>query len=623
MLKRLLRFCSGFYRTLKRKIFVKLILLIVIPNLLLLLIINQLMNKQIQQKIDEMDNTLYVLEHATSRELRALFNDVTTLTNQILIEPEVQRILSGSLKDAGLAQKEREGAAYGYTLHEDYANQEIMRSILSRQRLVWNNIFSIAIIDSNHAIYLNTSENYQLNASDLTKSLLLREIASPEQSGLAWSVNDAVTKNADMITIGRKIYGTNQPKRVIGYVLVNLSLNAVRDSFHTYNYFGQMIFGLVNKTETTWMIYDDHKMIGGHGPLLPRPLASVSSGLTEINLNGREWRTVIRQNEEQEFLFVGLDAEYIKSQAAVFRNNLYYGYAFFLLLAFLISLQGTKMLSQRLGALNRAMRTFGQKQWGTRIELKGTDEISIIGDTFNSMAIHIEGLLDDLREQQRLKRLFELRVLEYQINPHFLYNTLDSINWLALENNQTRISQMVNGLSKLFRLILSKGKEFITLQEEFEMIRIYLNIQKIRFEDRFAFIVDLDDDVAGYPIGKLMLQPLVENSIVHGIRRVRRQGILQVTGRRSEGKVILEISDNGVGMTPEQVQKQLELMETGVLEKGAISSGGYGMKNVDSRLKMIYGGHYRMTLVSSRSAPSGTTVRIQITESAMLGMKEE
>jgi methyl-accepting chemotaxis protein len=618
MVKRLYGFLTRGYKTLNGRIFFKLVLLIAIPNLLLVFMINQLMEKQINQKMDELNNTLLVLEHATNREIGALINDVTTLTNQILIESEVQRILSASRKV--FDEKMNEPAAIideQKSLSESYNNQAVIRDLLSRYRLVRNNIFSIAVIDMNKEIYLNTSQNYQIYPEDLNNSVLLQQVSLPDQNGLAWSVNDALTKNADMITIARKIYGTNQPEHVVGYVLVNLSLDAVRSSFETYNYFGDMIFGLISKTENTWMIYDNKKISGGYGKLELNLKSPLGLRLSDTSFNHQTWRTVMGNLDTGDRLFIGLNMKYIDKQAGQFRKNLYFGYVFFLILAIFISLSGAKVLSQRIALIIKAMRQFGQENWGTRIHLKGKDEIRIMGDTFNLMASRIEGLLKDLQEQQRLKRLFELRVLEYQINPHFLYNTLDSIHWMALEINEPKISEMVNGLSKLFRIILNKGKETNTLQEEFEMIGIYMHIQKIRFEDRFDYEIHLSPEVSSYPIGKLVLQPLVENSIVHGIRRLRSKGKIMVKGWREDGVVMIEIADNGVGMKPEQVRKQLMLLNSELMEEDVITSAGYGMKNVDSRLKLMFGDHYGLT-ISSGAENQGTVIRICIKEAAML-----
>lgn len=582
----------------------------------MLFIIHHLISGQIRSKTDEMNNIVRVLEHATGREIRAIFNNVTTLTNQIMIEPDIQRILLSRM------QQENPGSFGNASIDEKYVEQDTIRAILSKYRLVWNDIISIAIVDTQGTVYLSTSENYMISPKDLEQSKLMQEVASPSQSGLAWSVHDILTKRENMITIARKIYGVNRPQSVIGYVLVNMSLNAVRDSFETYNYYDQMIFGMLNNSQGKWMIYDKKKIVGGDGQLLPEPLNGSSGFIHHVELNGRSWRIIWEKMDQKNYLFVGLDEDYIRKETAQIRNNLYLGYAFFLLLAVFISLRGTKTLSQRLGQILKGIRKFGQEQWGTRIELKGNDEIRIIGDQFNVMASHIEGLLHDLKEQQRLKRLFELRVLEYQINPHFLYNTLDSIYWLALENGQTKISDMVSGLSKLFRIILNKGKETITLSEELEMINIYFHIQKIRFEDRFDYSIHLEPDIADYPIAKLVLQPLVENAIVHGIRRLRYRGLIQVACRIEGDEVVLEIADNGVGMSKELVRRQLDLLASDVLEEGIISSTGYGMKNVDSRLKLLYGNDYRMVISSSTTPPTGTVIQIRIRRDAMIKMKE-
>jgi len=616
--KSCLRFLSNWYVTPGRKIFVKLILIIIVPNLLLIGIIHQLISQQIDNKLAEMDTVLYNLHHATGREIRALFNDVMTLTNQILIEPEVQRIMSAALSLSSERESVSTEAESKERMRNKYVDRETLRLILSRYRLGWNNVYSIAVIDSNREIYLNTADNYQIDATDLSRSALFRDLVTSAETGLFWSVDDALAKNNDMITLGRKIFGVNNPQVVIGYVIVNISLDKIRDSFDTYNYYGQMIFGLTNKTNTNWMIYDGGKITGGHEKLPVDLTLGHPTAMREIELSGRTWKMVSKPFNQQDYLFAGVDLVYIRNESLAVRRQLYFGYFFFLVLTFLISLIGARKLSRRLGALIKAMRTFAsQEQWGTRIELKGNDEISMLGDKFNVMASRIEQLVNDLQEEQRLKRLFELRVLEYQINPHFLYNTLDSIHWLAQENRQQKISDMVNGLSKLFRIILSKGKEMISMAEEFEMVGVYLRIQKIRFEDRFDYRLELEPGVADYLISKLILQPLVENSLLHGIRKLRTTGLIVVTGKRNRDEIVLEIADNGVGMTEEQMARQKELFQSEVLEENIISSHGYGMKNVDSRLKLVYGNNYRMEMESDTGEHHGTRIRICIKESAM------
>lgn len=608
MLKRL-------YLSIKKKVFVKLILLIIIPNILFVVIINQLANHQIQQFTREMDVTLSMIGHATSRELQGLFDDVITMSNHIAIESEVQRILSGPAAGE-TARWNKDGKS------TPFADQETMRSILSRYRMIWNDVYSIAVISRDGDIYISSSSSsgpgYRINGMDLSRSSLFREVTSPQQSGLAWSVNDSLTQSRDMITIARKIYGMYNANQVVGYVVMNLPLDAVRGSFEVYNYYEDMLFGMVNHQENRWMTYENEEIIGGTGTSFPIPLAGVQDRFFSMEWEGRTWWAEALQLKTGDYLVVGLDAEYIQQASTEFRNRLYAGLAFFLILACIISIKGTRVLSERLGSLRRAMKSFGQKKWGTRIQLKGSDEIQDIAETFNSMAIEIENLLEDLKKQQHLKRTFELRVLEYQINPHFLYNTLDSIYWLALDSEKEDISQMVNGLSKLFRLILSKGKEVITLEEEFEMARIYLDIQKIRFGDRFEYEIVLDPEMASYPISKLVLQPIVENAIIHGVRRLRSPGKILITGRIRNEHVVLEIADNGVGMTAEKVEEQLDLLNADVLDPDIIPRTGYGMKNVDSRLKLLFSNDYHMNMESRQEQPSGTTVQIKVKKDALL-----
>ena len=628
MLNLLKKIINKWYKTISRKIFVKLLLLLLIPNLLLVLVINQLFERKSEQKIEEINSTLLVLGHAINREMSALFTNFTTITNQILIEPEIQQILTKDWEEKNLLSKERDmdELIKLQTLND---NQIVISDILSRYRLVWKNIYSIAIVDTDQNVYLNTSQSYNLTKKDIANSQLLKLASSKEQSGLFWSVNDSLTKQNDMITIVRKIYGSRMPNTIIGYVVINLSLESIRNSFDTYNYFGHMIFGLINENDNSWMYYENLNIKGGTGRFFLKPIASYSGKLNNIQFKDRTWRTVINKTEKQgmspiqDYLFVGLETSFIDKQASGFQTDLYLSYALFIALAFIISIQGTRILSNRIGVILKAMRSFGQERWETRIHLKGTDEISIMGETFNYMASRIVQLLNNLKIQQDLKQTFKLRVLEYQINPHFLYNTLDTINWLAIENNQPKISNMVNGLSKLFRIILSKGKETVSLQEEFEMVRIYLEIHKIRFEDRFDYDIQLDSRISHLPIGKLILQPLVENAIIHGIRRLRNKGIISVTGKLSDDNcyILLEISDNGIGMSAEQIAKQVDLLDKGVWEEGNLNHSSYGMKNVDSRMKLMFGDHYQMSFASCNSGEkTGTTVKIKIHKTALSEM---
>lgn len=605
---------TSWYLKFSRRISYKLMLTMIIPNIIFFFMMNQLMNQQLKQKTQEMDNMLYVLNHAVSREMSGLFSNISSLTNEIMVNPSVQQILTGEYPT--LMRGYQHNTLFSEDIYSDkYVNRRTMKEILDHYRILWD-VFSIAVISKENDIYLSSTSavyNYEITALDLENSIVMKEIRERQGPGFAWSVNDALTKNRDTITLVRKIYGINQPQEVIGYMVVNLSLEAVRDSFKTYNYYESMVFGLINESGDRWMVYDGKEILGGNGSLLK----DVQVGFSSINWKGHPWYVSLSITEEGNYVISGLDKGFMEQQLLKFKEKLYLGYIFFLCIAFFISIRGTKSVTDRLNMLEKAIRNFGLKKWKTRIELKGNDEIQTIGNTFNDMASQIEALIENVKKEQRLKRIFELRVLEYQMNPHFLYNTLDSINWLALENNQREISQMVNGLAKLFRIILSKGKEVITLREEFEMIGIYLDIQKIRFEERFEYGIALEPEIADYPIEKLLLQPLVENTIVHGMRGLRTKGNISIRGIYEGEYVVLEVTDNGLGMSDEDVENQLKLLDKDIWQDESISAKGYGMKNVDSRLKLMFGKSYYMTIASNKDMPSGTTVRIHIHKKAM------
>lgn len=612
MTERLRGVLNRWYNQMSRMIFTKLLLLLLIPNLLLVFVIQQLTDRQVEQKASEIHNTLLGLEHAVNREISALFGVVTTLTNQLIIEPEVQRILTYSWREGMAPGAAPSSDAELRKLQMLYDNQALMQSLLSRYRLVWSNIYSLAIVDTQGNVYLSTAQSYQIYPADLQASRLLK---ADSDDPLPWSINDALTKNENMITISRKIYGTTMPQQVIGRVIINLSLSEIQNSFDTYNYFGKMVFGLSNASGNGRMIYDGHRFSAERDETLS--FVEFGERQADVSFHDTSWNMIVRRMEgpfstgTRNYLFIGLDNAYIRENTESINDNLIFGYAVFLVVALGISLFGATVMSRRIGRVLKGMRQFGQENWGTRIAVKGSDEISIMGSTFNSMASHIENLLNNVAEEQNLKRLFELRVLEYQINPHFLYNTLDTIHWLALDSNRQQISRMVEGLSKLFRIILSKGNETIPLREEFEMVRIYLDIHKIRLEDRFDYEICLEPEVQEHRIGKIVLQPLVENALLHGIRRLRTKGMITVSGKLDGDQVVLTVADNGIGMPVETLDRQRRLIDSDLWEEEAMSGSGYGMKNVDSRLKLMFGDTYSMSIESGGGVP-GTRVTVRI-----------
>jgi two-component system sensor histidine kinase YesM len=241
---------------------------------------------------------------------------------------------------------------------------------------------------------------------------------------------------------------------------------------------------------------------------------------------------------------------------------------------------------------------------------QNVDEITELGMSFNIMIGRIRQLLDaKVKEQESLKKA-ELKALQAQINPHFLYNTHDTIVWMAQANKIDQVIDIVQALSNFFRIALSKCHDWITLDQEIEHIRSYLTIQKLRYHDILNYKIEVDEDILSGTILKLTLQPLVENALYHGIKNKRSSGTILVNAKRSgTDQVILEIVDDGVGFTPYKLSRiQASLSD----DSGEIapSESGFGLENVHRRIQLYYGKQYGLTVESRYQEGTRVTVKI-------------
>lgn len=248
------------------------------------------------------------------------------------------------------------------------------------------------------------------------------------------------------------------------------------------------------------------------------------------------------------------------------------------------------------------------------------DEIAELGMSFNIMIGKIKELLDaKVKEQENLKKA-ELRALQAQINPHFLYNTLDTIIWMAEARKNEQVVEIVSALSSFFRISLSKGMDWITIGEEVERTRSYLTIQKMRYNDILDFKIEVDESVTGNTVLKLILQPLVENALYHGIKNKRQGGTIIVRARRrNEDEILLEVEDDGIGFTPEKLaQLRAELED----DSGDFRlESGFGIGNVNKRIRLYYGKPYGVSVRSEYN--TGTWVTLVIPAKTEAASREE
>lgn len=274
------------------------------------------------------------------------------------------------------------------------------------------------------------------------------------------------------------------------------------------------------------------------------------------------------------------------------------------LLAYLISQSTLKRISQ----LTATMQAVEKGNVAVRLEPSGNDEIAQLMDGFNQMMDRVDALMEERMEHGRQIKNLELKALQAQINPHFLYNSLDLINCTAINRNVPEISRMVGALGKFYRLSLSKGREVISLSEELQHAKLYVQIQNMRFENRVLTEWDTDPSADRCQIIKIVLQPIIENAILHGIfEKPSKCGRLKVTVQRGGDGIRIAVEDDGVGMDNATL---LANFSKTAPPAGPEPSGGYGIRNIQERLILAYGPSYGL---SCESRPGkGTVVTVHI-----------
>lgn len=256
--------------------------------------------------------------------------------------------------------------------------------------------------------------------------------------------------------------------------------------------------------------------------------------------------------------------------------------------------------------LSQVTRQISQGDFSVRAQSDTSDEVAVLADSVNSMTESLEEFVGKIKEDERKMRRADLRLLQEQINPHFLYNTLDTIVWLIEGHDSDKAVNMVVSLSEFFRLVLSKGKEYITIQEEEMHIRSYLEIQQVRYRDILEYRIEIAPELYRYKILKLTLQPLVENSLYHGIKYKRARGVITVTGTLIDDTIHFNVQDNGIGMQEEELAN----LRSEITKPCKETEKGFGLVNVNERIRMNFGVEYGMKIDSVSG--EGTCVEVVI-----------
>ncbi len=273
-------------------------------------------------------------------------------------------------------------------------------------------------------------------------------------------------------------------------------------------------------------------------------------------------------------------------------------------LTIFLSYQIPRSITRPLQKLNEVTEQVAEGNLKVRSDVQTGDEVGVLSASLNTMIDKINGLLEQVTKEQVRLRKAEFELLQSQINPHFLYNTLDAIIWLAEAGEQKKVVSMVRSLSEFFRTSLNRGKDIIPLKEEVLHVRSYLEIQQVRYQDILNYEIDMPEELDKYLIPKITIQPLVENALYHGIKNKRGSGKIRIRGEKKEQKLVIEIADDGIGISKERLWQ----VNDGIQKKVLTGKDIYGLYNVNERIRLNFGEEYGINVQSIYG--EGTTVQV-------------
>lgn len=595
---------------LRYQLIILFLLISILPSIGLGMLVNWTVNRIVDRQVTA--NTLQLIGKVN----QTLDNDMENLQNityLIGFDQDVQKFLNGGIPDA---ENGHPPAARPPVREASSGDLYAIRQFLQGFTTLYPEIAAILVVN-NEGDYIS-NEMYTRSAKNLTEEDWYREAVKRE--GLFTVLGHPGERNVtthvhftsqELITVVRSFLDPNS-REVLGTVLIDLKLRTVSKAARDVT-LGKNGYLMVTEAgggsiytpdkpylkdlPVTWFGEEDH-------------------GSFTREVDGRELQFIYGTSSFTGWRTVGV---FPTNESALEVREIRFYVISFLFMVCLFGLMASYTLSQSISRPIRQLMSFMQKAesgdltiryWGNR-----QDEVGMLGRSFNRMLMQIRKLmmLSELRERQ--KREAELRSLQAHIKPHFLYNTLDTIHWMAKKKGAEDVSDMVEALSRLFRIGLSKGEDIIPLKDEFVHISSYMQIQKTRYRDRLQYSLESTPEVEELYVLKLLLQPIVENAIYHGIKARRGPGTIKIKAEAAEGCLLLTVIDNGAGMKPdtlEQLRRKLADPFAAMEENPAESerSGrSYGMLNVQARIKLTFGEEYGITLESTEG--EGTTVYIK------------
>jgi|GEM_PF-559571 len=582
---------NGFFSTLKWKLIFTSVLCTAAVSLFGSLFLYYKMNTMLQQKADRIDE----LHLSTlSDQLNEYLEDLSDLGN--LCANDVQVVTA--LEQTGRSS---------YAMRQALDAQNRLNAYLASSPLS-STVDQLTVFNTDGRFIsgagrtMGTPQDYDLIIQQpLYQKILQMQNPPAAMIDPAQSIHMAMRRDPYVLAIVCPVRGLGSTSGY-GYLYAELGLDLFSNVLEPFDEWSKLFLA----TDDTVLICPE-SLTEEEMPTA-RQLAQASAENTELLLGDRKFKvTAVRLNVGGLSLYscfemTGLDNDGAQTRMAV-ATTLLSCFLLALVLALLLAAYLTKPIS----LLNNRLHRIADNDFSYDPEIeKAGGELGQIGHTVNEMTMSIENLLQTTEQSYEQRRKIEIQLLQSQVNPHFLYNTLDSIRWMAVIQKSPGIESMTRSLSNLLKNIAKGTQDKITLEEELALLHDYVEIQSVRYMEVFTFHDTVPKELYRYRIIKLTLQPLVENAIFHGIEPTGENGTITVTGREEGGDLVLCVTDDGAGIPPDVLPTLLSEERP----RSHASLNGIGVCNVHKRLQMLYGEAYGLTIESEPGVGTCVTVRV-------------
>lgn len=493
------------------------------------------------------------------------------------------------LEDEPLSQYEK--------IKNEYAITNLLSSIVNTKR----EIYSVAVF-TDRSTYVSGSGN----------------LDGMRKTGWFKSIRE---EKADKIFIANNsIFISSQPKYVyslactlkditngkrLGVVVVNLDDKIIRRVLDKIDFGSKSSIFMLDQSNQIVYSRENNLLQNVDKKILD--LINKGSDHTIQRIDGEKYFIIMHTSSYSNWNIVWfIPYKVLIAKAVEIRNTIFLITIICIAVAFVISLTLASNITIPIKHLITDMNRVQQGDLAVRVNYRNFYELGQLSDNFNNMITEIKGLIQKVYDEQNAKRKAEIRVLETQINPHFLYNTLDSIKWVAILQKAENVGSMITSLVKLLQISLSGGSEFIDVAHELEHVKNYLEIQQFRYNDRFDAVFDIPDEILKYKTLKVILQPLVENALFYGIEPKKVKGTITISGGIEGDTLFLIVKDDGVGMDCSSIEDLLKRQKD---SKNRMYKG-IGIRNIDERIKLYFGNEFGVEFLSESG--KGTQVKIRL-----------